>query len=57
MAKTHQKLDLKILEIDSMTNFEYEAHAVTGNGSYVNLLKLAWKNSLNHIKLTYFWMV
>jgi len=46
------KLLGKILEIDwlfyacnDLTSFEYEAHAMTGNGSYVNLLKLASKNS------------
>ena len=27
---------------NSLTNFSYEAHATTGNGSYVNLLKLAY---------------
>ena len=26
-------------------SFQYEVHAMTGNGSYVNLLKLARKNS------------
>ena len=30
---------------------------MTGNGSCVNLLKLAWKSSWNHIKWTYFWRV
>ena len=30
---------------NSLTNFEYEAHAMTGNGSYMNFLKLTWKNS------------
>ena len=29
---------------NSLTNFEYEGHAMTGNGNHVNLLKLAWKN-------------
>ena len=28
----------------SLTNYEYEAHAITGNGYYVNLLKHACKN-------------
>ena len=28
-----------------LTNFEYEAHAMTGNGSFLNMLELAWKNS------------
>ena len=26
---------------NSLTNFQYEVHAMTGNGSYVNLVKLA----------------
>ena len=32
---------------NSLTNFEYEAHPITGNGSHthVNPVKLAWKNS------------
>ena len=30
---------------------------MTGNGIYMNLLKLALKNSWNHIKWTYFWQV
>jgi len=30
---------------NDLTSFEYEAHAMTGNGSYVNLLKVASKNS------------
>ena len=29
---------------NSFTNFEYQDHAMTGNGSYVNLPKLAWKS-------------
>ena len=33
-----------------LTNFEGEAQAMTGNGSYLNMLKLACKNSLNKIK-------
>ena len=28
----------------NLTNFEFEAHALTGNESYVNLLKLQAKN-------------
>ena len=34
-------------------------HTLTGKGSYVNLMKFAWKNLLNHIKfkLPYFWRV
>ena len=30
---------------NSLTNFEYESHEMTGNRSYANLLKLVWKNS------------
>ena len=30
---------------NSWTNFEYDPHAMTGNGNYVNLLKLGRKNS------------
>ena len=30
---------------NSLTNFEYGAHAMTGNGSYLNFLNFAWKNS------------
>ena len=30
---------------NSLTNFESEVHAMTGNGNQVNLLKLAWQNS------------
>ena len=33
-----------------LTNFEFEVHAMTGNGCYVNRL---W----NHIKWTYFWRI
>ena len=29
---------------NSLTNFEYEAHILNGNGNYVNLLKLTWKS-------------
>ena len=39
-------------------NFGYEVHAMTGNGSYVNLLKLVLKNSWNHFsRRNYFWWV
>ena len=34
----------------NLTNYEYEAHAITRNGCYVNMLKLACKNSWNHNK-------
>ena len=30
---------------------------MTGNGNYVNLLNLAWKNSWNHFKWIYYWRV
>ena len=30
---------------NSLTNFEYEANAMTGNKNYVNMLKLTRKNS------------
>ena len=29
----------------SLTNFLYDMNPIFGNGNYVNLLKLAWKNS------------
>ena len=29
---------------NSLTNFKFEVHAMTGNESYVNFLKLAMKN-------------
>ena len=29
---------------NDLTSFESEAHAMTGNGSYLNMQKLAWKN-------------
>ena len=34
----------------SLSNFKYKANAMTGNGNYVNLLKLDLKSSLNEIK-------
>ena len=37
-----------------MTNFEYEAHAMTEKGNYLNLLNLAVKNSWNQIMSNYF---
>ena len=41
---------------NSLTSFQYEVHTLVGNGNIVNLLNFAWKNSWNHIKLTYyFW--
>jgi hypothetical protein len=35
---------------NSLTSFEYEAHALTGNGNDGNMLKLAWKKI---VKLSY----
>ena len=32
---------------DSLTNFEYEAQALTGNGNNMIILKLNWKHSWN----------
>jgi hypothetical protein len=29
----------------SLTNFVNEGRSITGNGNYMNLQKLAWKNS------------
>ena len=39
-------------DCSSLTNFEYEVNEMTGNRSYVNLLKLGRKNSWNHFKQT-----
>ena len=30
---------------NSLTNFESEVHAMTGNGNQVTLLKITWQNS------------
>ena len=30
---------------NDLTNFEYQVRAMTRNENYVNLFKLAWKNS------------
>jgi hypothetical protein len=40
-AKPRQISDKNILEIDcnSWTNFKFDANAMTGNGSHVNILK------------------
>ena len=54
LEKTRQKLGLKkfvkmthlTCPRHSLTNFEYEAHARTGNGSYVNLLEQLGKKPL-----------
>lgn len=42
---------------NSLTNCEYKVNELIGNGNYVNLLKLAGKNSWNHFSLTYFWRI
>ena len=58
MAKTRQKLDSNISENWPIIQFEkWWIWILTRNGSYVNLLKLYWKKSWNHIKGTYFWRV
>ena len=52
--KTPQKLEqyifreigtIMLIPTTVLTNFEYESHTMTGNGSYVNLQKLEWKHS------------
>ena len=40
-----------------LTSFEYDAHIMTGNGSYLKMLEFAWKNSWNHIGQTYYRLV
>jgi hypothetical protein len=42
--KIFMKLSDNTFACKDLTNFECKAQA-TGNGSYVNLQKLAWKNS------------
>ena len=42
---------------NDLTSFEYEVQGMTGNGSYLKMQKLAWRNSWNHFKLTYCWRV
>ena len=42
---------------NNLTSSEYDVHGMTGNGSYLIIQKLAWKNLWNHFKLTYFWRV
>ena len=41
--KTNKQL-VKLTDYYVLKQFEYEVHAMTGNGSYDYLLKLAWKN-------------
>ena len=49
---------MKLIDHDytwnSLTIFEYIVHAITGNGSYLNLQSFAGKNSWNHFCCTYF---
>ena len=43
---------------NSLTNFYLnQSIEITRNRNHAKLLKLAWKNSWNHIKWTYFWRV
>ena len=42
---------------NDLTNFEYVVHAMTGNGCYLNLQKLACKNSWNQFGWNYFRLV
>ena len=56
MAKTHQKLDWKIREIDGsylclqrFDKFWICSGRITGNGSHVIFQKLVWTNSWNHL--------
>ena len=53
--KKFVKLTCYIYDCNSLTNFKFEAHPITGNGSWVNFLKFAWKNSWNLTKWTYIW--
>ena len=39
---------------NSLTNFEYEVYAMAGNGNYLNLLKLAWKNPMKSLQVDLF---
>ena len=39
------KLTIHTHACKDLTNFQYVVLAMTGNGSYLRLLKLAWKNS------------
>ena len=41
------KLTLNTYASNDLTNFEYAAHAVTGNGSYMNMQKLVLNKALN----------
>ena len=39
---------------NNLTNSEYEAYSITGNGNYVNQLKFSFQNSWNHNKWFFF---
>jgi len=39
---------------NSLTNFQYEVHAMTGNGNQVNLLKLGWKKFVKSLQVNIF---
>ena len=50
MAKTRQKLIKKFVKVtglsyvcNSLTDFEYEVHTMTGNGNHLNMLKFTLK--------------
>ena len=44
-SEKFEKVTNHIYARDSLTNFEYEVHAMTGKGNYMKLLRLARKNS------------
>ena len=39
---------------NSLTNFEYEVYAMTGNGNDLNLLKRAWKKPVKSLQVNLF---
>ena len=45
--KKIMKLTRNTYASNDLTNFEYAAHAMTGNGSYKNMQKLVLKKALN----------
>ena len=42
---------------NNLTNFSYEANAITGNGNYVIYLKIAWFFLWNYFKQTHLWWI
>ena len=48
--KKNREIDKTYFACNNLTHFEYEMHAITGNGSYVNLHKLE-ENSLGELIL------